>query len=164
MAHASWLMDIQDYMQARACSCPRTKAHARKHVHKHTQMCFISCFSTATIMGKRASVLRYIVHTFTVLLFSTNQPTGLSNGSHRVLRVTKWILTNTNVGKLPFKQKMHCKSQACFFGSVMATYHFPSLYLLHFPTLCLNFSLHLPEGRTGTAWEPSEQYIFCFFL
>ena len=37
------------------------------------------------------------------------------------------------------------------------TLHFPALYLRHLPMLYLATSLPLPEGRAGTACEPSEQ-------
>jgi hypothetical protein len=39
--------------------------------------------------------------------------------------------------------------------------HFTSVYLLHFPTLYLPSSLPLPERLARTAWELSEQNIFC---
>jgi hypothetical protein len=44
---------------ARACTRPRTKAHARKRARTHTQMCNIYCSSTATMIRERASLLRY---------------------------------------------------------------------------------------------------------
>ena len=39
--------------------------------------------------------------------------------------------------------------------------HFPTRYLLHFRTIYFVSSVHLTEeGRTGTAWKPTEQQNF----
>ena len=51
------MLDKQGYMHAGACTSPRARAHARAHTH--TQICNIYCFSTATIIRARASMLRY---------------------------------------------------------------------------------------------------------
>jgi hypothetical protein len=45
---------------------------------------------------------------------------------------------------------------------LLSLLNFSSLYLLYFRTPCLLFDLPLPEGRAGTAWEPSEPWIFLF--
>jgi hypothetical protein len=56
-------------MQARACTwlCAQAHIHARAHTHTHTrtQLCNIYCFSTATIIPLRTSVLRYTYKVYT---------------------------------------------------------------------------------------------------
>jgi hypothetical protein len=55
------MLDKQGYMHAHACTRPRALAHARTHAraHSRTQICSAYCFSTATTIRERASVLRY---------------------------------------------------------------------------------------------------------
>ena len=67
MAHTCCMLDKQRYTRARAFTHPRARAHpharmharARAHTHTHTEICNIYCFSTATIIHERASILRY---------------------------------------------------------------------------------------------------------
>jgi hypothetical protein len=61
MVHTRCMLDKQGYMHARACTCPRARAHARVHsrAHTSTQLCNIYCFSTATMIRERALMLRY---------------------------------------------------------------------------------------------------------
>ena len=41
------------------CTCPRSRTSTRTHAHTHTQICNTSCFSAATMIRERASLLRY---------------------------------------------------------------------------------------------------------
>jgi hypothetical protein len=48
------------YARLRASTRMHTPTRPGKRVHAYTQICNIYCFSTATIIRKRASVLRYM--------------------------------------------------------------------------------------------------------
>ena len=72
------MMDKQGYMHSRACTRPRARAHARKH----TQISNICCFSTATIIRERASVLR---HTYII------RPVLLQNQVFSVFRMKELL-------------------------------------------------------------------------
>jgi hypothetical protein len=58
MAHTSNVLDKQGYMHARACTRPR----ARARTFTFRQIYNTYCFSTATIIRERASVLRYTMY------------------------------------------------------------------------------------------------------
>ena len=55
MAHARCMLDKQGYMHVRVCSRP----HARLPTRTHGPVINTYCFSTATMIRERASVLRY---------------------------------------------------------------------------------------------------------
>ena len=63
MAHTHCMLDYQGYMHLLACTRLRARlptcAHARSSMRTHTQICNTYCFSTATTIRYRVSVLRY---------------------------------------------------------------------------------------------------------
>jgi hypothetical protein len=60
---------------------------------------------------------------------------------------------------LPSKHKFEPKLSTCSLSCRLHTVHFPSPDL-HYQTLYLIYGLPLPEGRGGTASEPSKQPRF----
>ena len=71
MVHTSYMLDKQGYMHARA------RARARAHTHTHTEICNIYCFSTATMIRERASVLRHTrIACLVCIIYATGRTTA----------------------------------------------------------------------------------------
>jgi hypothetical protein len=55
------MLNKQGYMHTLTCTRPRARAptltHSHAHTHTHTQICNTYCFSTATIIRERPSIL-----------------------------------------------------------------------------------------------------------
>jgi hypothetical protein len=61
MAHTYSMLDCQDYMHICACTRPRARIHICTHAHACTYRPISNtyCFSTATMLRERSSLLRY---------------------------------------------------------------------------------------------------------
>ena len=59
-----WRIILACWINKATCTYAHAQTHAiwraRAHTHTHTQICNVYCFSTATIIRERASVLRYM--------------------------------------------------------------------------------------------------------
>jgi hypothetical protein len=71
----------------------------------------------------------------------------------------QWNPSNVNIKILIMRSKAPAQLLSSPLPITKAT-HFLTLYLLHFLKLYPPSKAPLPEGRAGTAWEPSERNRF----
>jgi hypothetical protein len=156
MAHTHRMLHKQGYRHKHEPAHAHGYSHARMRAHAHTQICNTYCFSTATMIRERASMLRYtyivrlVRHTLGIPHSGMVPETGYSHPACCNFSSFSKILRHCfKVGHSSFS--VHCWQFIVY--NRFATTHRPNCLGIHGMAVTEDESLSLPRHYNVYRWN-----------